>query len=175
MKDTRICLRSDDLLIRNAIAEFERGRELIERLDDLTYRTSANGTGSIGGHFRHNLDFLNNFLKGITERRIDYSARERDFRVEIDRSYAAERLRLALQRMHGVDDTILKQTVYVRSEIDHEAWLPSCIARELEFVNSHTVHHHALIAEKLSGFGIAVSGAFGVAPSTLDHWKTMAA
>ena len=37
------------------------------------------------------------------------------------------------------------------SEIESGNWLPSSIAREVEFVHSHTVHHHALIAEKLSG------------------------
>ena len=175
MKDKGISLQTDNALVRNAIDEFERGCELIARLDDLTYRRSANGTGSIGGHFRHNLDFLSNFLKGTRERRIDYTIRERDVRVEIDRGYAAKKLHLAMRGMLHINDAILEQTVCVRSEIDSEYWLPSCVARELEFINSHTVHHHALIAEKLAGFGMVATGTFGVALSTLEYWKARAA
>jgi hypothetical protein len=156
-------------------AEFERGRALIDRLDDLTYRRSANGTGSVGGHFRHNLDFVNNFLNGIAERRIDYNVRERDIRVEIDRRYAVEKMGFAMERIGRVADGVLGRLVYVRSELGLPTWLPSSISRELEFINSHTVHHHALIAEKLAGFGIAVPENFGVAPSTLEYWNTVAA
>src|SRR5687767_6327208 len=68
--------------------------ELIKRLDDLTYIRSATGTGHVGGHFRHNLDIVNNFLIGIAERRIDYNRRERDIRIETDREYAVEKLDL---------------------------------------------------------------------------------
>lgn len=175
MKDIGICLQTDNPLLRSVIAEFERGRELIDRLDDLTYRRSANGTGSVGGHFRHNLDFVNSFLNGIAEGRIDYNARERDVRVEIDRGYAVEKLGFAMCRIGSLTDEILVRLVYVRSEVDLTTWLPSSIARELEFMNSHAVHHHALIAEKLAGFGIAVTKTFGVAPSTLEYWKTKAA
>ncbi len=175
MKDIGICLRTDNSILRSVIEEFERGRELIDRLDDLTYRRSANGTGSVGGHFRHNLDFVNNFLNGVAERRIDYNARERDVRVEIDRGYAVEKLDFAMRRIGSLTDEILKRSVYVCSEVDLTTWLRSSVARELEFMNSHTVHHHALIAEKLAVFSIAVTENFGVAPSTLEHWKTKAA
>jgi hypothetical protein len=175
MKDIGIGLQTDNSLLRSVIAEFERGRELIDRLDDLTYRRSANGTGSVGGHFRHNLDFVNSFLNGIAEGRIDYNARERDVRVEIDRGYAVETLDFAMRRIGGLTDEILERLVYVRSEVYLTTWLLSSVARELEFLSSHTVHHHALIAEKLAGFGIAVTENFGVAPSTLEYWKAKAA
>ncbi|MCC7307527.1 MAG: hypothetical protein IT173_08170 [Acidobacteria bacterium] len=175
MIDPGICLQTDNSVLRSVVVELERGRELIERLDDVTYRRSANGTGSVGGHFRHNLDFVNNFLNGVDGRRIDYNARERDARIEIDRGYAVEKLGLAMCRMCSLTDEDLDRLVYVRSEVDLTTWQPSSVARELEFINSHTVHHHALIAEKLAGFGITVMEHFGVAPSTLEYWKTKAA
>ena len=161
--------------MESVVAEFERGCELIERLDDVTYRRSANGTGSVGGHFRHNLDFANSYLNGIAEGRIDYSARERDVRVETDRGYAIRKLSSAIHRMGGLTDEMFECAIYVRSEVDPATWLQSSIARELEFLNSHTVHHHALIAEKLAGFGIVVAENFGVASSTLEYWRAKAA
>lgn len=175
MKDEAIFLRSESLLVRSVIAEFERGREIIDRLDDPNYRRSANGTGCVGGHFRHNLDFVNSFLNGIAERQIDYNARERDVRVEIDRKYAAKKMDFAMRRLSNLTGELLERLIYVRSEVDLTTWHPSSVIRELEFLNSHTVHHHALIAEKLVSFGIAVTENFGVAPSTLEYWRTKAA
>ena len=55
----------------------------------------------------------------------------------------------------------------MRSEIDTGLWIESSAMRELEFLHSHTVHHHALVAEKLNSFGIKVATDFGVAPATL--------
>jgi hypothetical protein len=175
MKGKGICLQTDYSILQTVIKEFERGCELIDRLDDLTYRRSANGTGSVGGHFRHNLDFVNSFLKGIGDGQIDYNARERDVRVEIDRRYAVGKFEIAMKRLGSLTVEIMQRAIYVRSEVDPSTWLLSSVARELEFVNSHTVHHHALIAEKVASFGIAVTEDFGVAPSTLEYRKTMAA
>ena len=43
--------------------------------------------------------------------------------------------------------------------------------RELEFAISHTIHHHALIKERLRHLGIEFDEKFGVAPSTLEYRK----
>jgi hypothetical protein len=153
----------------------KRAVETIESVDDLTYRRSANGTGSVGEQFRHNLDFLNTFLKGIAIGKIDYTDRERDQRVERGRRYAAERFELAICRLSSLNVRELAGIVSVRSELDRSSWLVSSVLREMEFVFSHTIHHHALIAEKLSGFGIFVGKDLGVAPSTSEHRRQLAA
>jgi hypothetical protein len=53
-------------------------------------------------------------------------------------------------------------------------WTRSSIARELQSLLSHTVHHYALIAIALRLQGIEPSAEFGVAPSTLEHWRKTA-
>jgi hypothetical protein len=63
----------------------------------------------------------------------------------------------------------------IASEVDVVIMHRSSISREIEFVHSHTVHHHALIAEKLSSQGIETGRYFGVAPSTLEYWQAGAA
>jgi len=48
-------------------------------------------------------------------------------------------------------------------------WVFSNLARELQFLASHTVHHYALIALTLTALGVPVDADFGMAPSTLRH------
>jgi len=158
-------------LLLAVIDEMTRGIEMISAVDDLVYKRVANGTGSIGGHFRHNLDFVTSFLNGIAEQQIDYNRRERNLLIETDRKFAIEKFEFAIARLQQLSGNILERFVYVRSEVDPTYWLPSSLLRELEFLHSHTVHHHALIREKLASFGVAAEMEFGVAPSTLEFWK----
>ena len=168
--------RGDQLpVVRSLKEEMLKGIELIGGVDDTSFRRTANGTGSIGGQFRHNLDFVNSLLNGIDAGRIDYNNRERDLRVEENREFAIARFRIAIHRFSGLSSREFSKSVLVRSEVDQNSWLPSSFIREAEFVHSHTVHHHALIAEKLAGYGITVATNFGVAPSTLKYWEKRAA
>jgi hypothetical protein len=162
-------------LLQKLIDELEKAASVIENLSDLGYRSTANNTGSVGGHIRHNLDFVKSLLKGVETGRIDYSARERDPRVEEDRSYAAGKIAETILRIASLSASDLDRTVFVRSEIDPDAWYASSLMRELEFVHSHTVHHHALVAEKLSKANVVIPDHFGVAPSTLEYWNARAA
>lgn len=164
-----------DLLLNALISELERGTRVLEATGDFTFRRFANGSGSVGAQFRHVLDFVDALLRGIERDRIDYSDRERDPRVETDRKYAFKRSQTLLRELHRFDQRVMGKTVLVRSELDAATWLASSVAREVEFVHSHTVHHHALIAEKLAGFGIAADAGLGVSPSTLEYRKQMAA
>ncbi len=158
---------SPDLLTKALTNELFRGAQLIERIDDAIYRRKANGTGSIGGHFRHNLDFVQLFLSGMETGKIDYGQRERDEQIEEDRQYAVKRFALAICRLQNLSPDFLGRKVLICSEINPGYWHDSNVGRELEFLHSHTVHHHALIAEKLAFFGICTASDFGVAPSTL--------
>lgn len=151
--------------------EFKRGIGLLDNLNDEIYKKTSYGVGSIGSHFRHNLDFANNLLQGIETGKIDYNERERDPRIETDRQFAKERFLFLIQTLKNISNEHFEREILIRSEIDDNLWHRSSIARELEFLHSHTVHHFALIAEKLHSFGIKVSKDFGVAPSTLKYWS----
>lgn len=161
--------------VTSLISELDRAATMIALVDDVSYRRQANGSGSVGAQFRHNLDFINAFLKGVKIGRIDYGKRERDIRIENDRNAAIEQIRSLKAIVEKLETRSTLNNILVRSEIESSLWFPSSVLRELEFVHSHTVHHHALIAEKLLGFGIHVEKDFGVAPSTLQYWKKQAA
>src|SRR5262245_51244700 len=53
-------------------------------------------------------------------------------------------------------------------------WSISSLKRELQFLLSHTTHHYALIALALRSRGFEPGSEFGVAPSTLRHWRKTA-
>jgi len=170
-----ICTGRSTKPISALAQQINQAISMIEAIDDLTFLKHANGTGSVGEQFRHCLDFVNTFLKGIAIGQIDYSKRERDQRVEKDRSYAVSKFEASLFQLGTILDNRLNGAVSVRSEFGSAAWLISSVARELDFVFSHTVHHHALIAEKLVGFGISVDASFGVSPSTAEYRRSLAA
>jgi len=167
LKDERKNLKGE--IVRPLVAELRLGIAVIEGIDDHVYTRSLDGAGSVGGQFRHNLDFVNGFLKGIFEGRIDYSDRERNPFIEINRDYATGKTRAAIACLARLPETLLIKDVSVRSEISPQMWFASSAARELEFIHSHTVHHHALIAEKLRAFGLSAPAHFGVSRSTLKY------
>lgn len=157
------------------VSELIRAGDTIALLDDLSYCRKTRSSGSVGAQFRHNLDFIGAFLKGAEIGQVDYGARERDLRIENDRSAAIAQIEVLKAMIEKLESRSMLNSISVRSEIDSSLWFPSSVLRELEFVYSHMVHHHALIAEKLLGFGIHVEKDFGVAPSTLQYWKKQAA
>ena len=151
-----------------------QGLKLIEKIDDANF--TDGGRGSIGTHFRHCLDFAANFLQGLKIGKMDYSQRERKTEVETNRQQAILHLAFIIRELQAVKIEDLEKTVMVKIEeisglMGRPEWAWSSGLRELEFLQSHTVHHFALIAYKLQALGIEVEDNFGVAPSTLKYWK----
>jgi hypothetical protein len=169
--------KSEIPLTARCIGILEQGVKLIRELDDELYITSeAEGKACVGSHFRHNLDFVLNFLRGLPGGKIDYNRRERDLRVEREREYAVSRFDFVIAELRNLPADIGNKRVSVRLEESPEDaeigehWCDSSVLRELEFLHSHTLHHYALIADKLSMLGYKVGKEFGVAPSTLQFW-----
>lgn len=160
------------LLRDKTCAEFVRAIGLIQTLEKEIYAKSGErgGGGSVGAHFRHNIDFAENFLKGLEAGKIDFASRERDERIEQEPELAIRRIETIVRRLRQLSPAVLETNIAVRSEIDDTLCHFSSVSRELEFLHSHTVHHHALIAEKLKSFRLETSPDFGVAPSTLKFW-----
>lgn len=158
-------------IVLSLIAELERGVALLDQIGDAVYISKSETSGSVGQHFRHNLNFVEAVLNGIQLGRIDYARRIRDARIEADRAYATERFEAAILRLLHLKATDSAKEVSVVSEVNDTALYRSSVGRELEFAYSHTVHHHALIAEKLRAQGVEVDALLGVAPSTKRYWK----
>ena len=149
------------------VGQLLTAKDLIARLEDGDYSC---GAGSIGAHIRHNLNFVEAVIAGITSGSIDYANRSRDRRIETERLAAVAKVDELIAKIEGIQlDLVMPVTI--TSEIDAVISHPSSLGRELEFVISHTIHHHALIKERLQHLGVESDEKFGVAPSTLEYRK----
>ena len=171
-------MRDVHQLVADCVRVLEQGLALLERLDERLYAETPGlpVRSGVGGHFRHCLDFYRSFLAGVASGRIDYNRRERDALVALDPAFAATKLRIIiseLQRLPAEGEAgvlvSLEEEASVPSGLPR--WCLSTVSRELQFLLSHTVHHYALVALMLRLRGFEPGEEFGVAPSTLKHWR----
>ncbi len=156
-----------NIILNTTIGELIRGRKLTQSIPEEIYLRA-----NIGLHFRHNLNFVEIFVTGLPDRKIDYNNRIRDERIEREPKFAIEKMGNLIRELSKLEHIALGFELSVRSEIDEEVWHASNAMRELDFLHSHLVHHHALVAEKLNNLGFELTSEFGVAPSTLKYWAT---
>jgi hypothetical protein len=153
---------------------------LVTRLDASAYAKSPAGLHphKAGAHLRHIVDFYDAFFLGLADGHIDYSARRRDARTEQNRLCGMARLERLIQRF--LTQPLVDGPVRVRVEdadlgSNPDCWMASSVARELQVLSSHTIHHFALIAITLQAHGVNIDPSFGMAPSTLRYAKGIAA
>ena len=160
-----------ELARRNA-AFLRQGAALIRGLRDEDYcgRTPHTPRGGVGVHFRHVLDHYECFASGLASGRVDYDRRERDEALENSRLRATSKIEAVLGLLESIDRESARQALVVVAdcgETGERVATDSNVARELQFLVSHTVHHFAVIALILRERGIEPGADFGVAPSTL--------
>lgn len=160
-------------VLHDNIGALREAADLFEAIgsDDYARRVPECFNASIGGHFRHELDHYLSFLRDLASRRVDYERRDRDALLENDAAHARRRIGevvAALEALADVPgDTALSVRIENTAEGAPDAWGASTVRRELQFLLSHTIHHHALIAINARLLGHTVPAEFGVAPSTL--------
>ncbi len=168
------------MIIEQNLHFLRQGVDLLDSLAAEAYASSTDGRSAVGAHLRHCIDYYRCFLRGLENGRIDYDARERDPRIESEPEVAKAALLEIAARLDGLAPAALERAAEIRVDTpanapEEMAWCRSTFARELRFLNSHTVHHYALIALLLRQRGIEVSADLGVAPSTLEYRRTVAA
>lgn len=153
-----------------------QGHALVASLSDEDYGASTETTiegavarwASPGAHVRHLLDFVGCLLSGLDAQRIDYTARKRRGQIETDRERGRQAIEQAIERLEQIRHLEGRLPVDVRPEPDQD-WTRSSLARELQFVSTHVLHHHALMRLTLAQRGVETPPDFGIAPSTLRH------
>jgi hypothetical protein len=174
-------LNRQDLLIEANRDLLLEAINLVQSLDDHAYRDPAPGFARhcVGSHMRHVVEFYECFLGGLATSHIDYDARKRDLAVAADRTAAIARLH-AVRKELAVEPLLrLDPVLWVRMEdsddVPGDRYLTSSVARELQVLRSHTIHHYALIAMTLMAHGRTVPSDFGMAPSTLRRLASFSA
>ncbi len=162
--------------ISENIETLQRGASLLRRINDHAYqeRVHAVFMGSIGAHVRHNLDHYVSLLDGLVVARVDYEARARDTLVEIDRELAISEIVRVCRRLEAIPDPDTHLQVRVCGATSESGgWAATSVARELDFLLSHTIHHYAIVAISCQLLGVAIDKGFGAAPSTLRYWASI--
>lgn len=131
----------------------------------------------VGPHLRHVLDHYQCFVQGLEAGLIDYDARGRDATLEAHLAQCLQTLSQMISRLQALKTMPLSGQVQIRMTTAADApplqsW--SSPLRELQFLQSHTVHHFALIREHLQGAGHTPPADFGKAPSTLAYERASA-
>ena len=127
---------------------------------------------SIGTHCRHIIEFYQSFLKGVFSGNINYDQRARNVELEINRSSALKEIQNMEQQLTELmHNRLLKKSLYLQAQVDVEniVTIKTCLERELVFLQSHSVHHQAMIALLMHCFELPVPKGFGVATSTRIH------
>jgi len=164
--------------VNGLIGAFRQLREVVGQLDATQYsRRSANGDGSIGGHVRHCLDHVQALLAGISSGVVDYDRRERGTLVEFDPVAAARRmsdLEGPLVNLAGLSGREVLTVAVLSGPERPSTMTQSSLGREIAFVQSHTIHHCAIIAMLARAAGATVPVHFGYAPATITHLQRTA-
>lgn len=165
------------MILEQNLHFLRQGLELLESLDEEVYAAPNGRRASIGAHLRHCTDFYQCFLKGLANGRIDYDSRCRAAAVETDRHAAARTLDEIAGALAAITPADYSRVVEIKVDAPDDApfWSRSTLARELQFLAGHTVHHFALISLLMRQRGLEPGDELGVAPSTLAYRSAVAA
>jgi len=165
-------------ITENSIHYLYQAVELLGRLTDEQYmrKDLLLNTSSVGAHMRHTLDHYFRFLDGLEEGRIDYEARTRGPRLDIDRAFAIKQIKETIKRVASLAASNGDRRLMTRIEagdrgVEEIKWATSTVARELDFILSHTIHHYGMIAIILRIQQVEPGAEFGIAPSTLRYMR----
>lgn len=127
----------------------------------------------VGPHLRHVLDHYDMLLAAWSQGDVvDYDRRCRDTRSEQDRSFAAHRLRRLLLSLEQLQQAslALPLTIATASDAGSEPVVcNSTLGRELLFLQSHAIHHQAVIRAAAQHAQVVLPTGFGKAPATLAY------
>lgn len=129
--------------------------------------------GTIGGHVRHVLDHYRVLLEGVRVGRVNYDDRQRGTDVEQRRFTALQEIARRQRELAELgtyrqpDDPISVQALVAPDA--NPVILASTVERELVYVLSHSVHHHAIIALAAARWSVRLPRYFGYAPATIQH------
>jgi hypothetical protein len=165
-------------LIASAVEILRQGEDLLNAIDDDRYtrRLPAVFNSAVGGHYRHCLDHFQCLLDGMAQGEVNYDHRRRDAQLENHRKMALAETRRLRQACEKIPPRALELPIHVLSKVSYEGestpLSASSVSRELIYAVAHAIHHYALLAVMCSLLGVRVPFGFGIAPSTLQHWRT---
>ena len=163
-------------LIRFNIAVVDQGLALARRYLERSDAFFAH----VGPHLRHIIEHYEALLDREPGSLVDYDHRARDRSVERSPQLACARLTALTDKLRGLQSRSATEALSVGFAIGTDGadffLSPSTLARELNFVASHAIHHYAIIRPLIEAAGITLPKEFGKAPETVRYerlqWAT---
>ncbi|MBX2847789.1 MAG: hypothetical protein KTR16_05695 [Acidiferrobacterales bacterium] len=169
-------------LIEINIAGLQEGQRLLSLLDSSQYVQGFKPAfqSDIGTHFRHIFEHYRCFLQQVKEAEFRYDLRARDAQLETDIEYAKSSTEEIISLLENFDVDLFERDYKIcesYGDLDDRHQLvsdvPTTLERELMFLQSHTVHHFAMIAAMTRSLGIQPDEEFGVAIPTRNYAKQL--
>ena len=130
---------------------------------------------SIGGHIRHIIEHYESLIFRESGQ-INYDLRKRDEYLEQNIHEVVRRVRLLVKELHDNLIFQIQEPVSVScsggSHGEHLFTNQSSVGRELCFLNSHCIHHLAIIKPICHQLDIPLDEYFGYAPSTIAYLES---
>lgn len=159
-------------LLQTNIDALEEGAALLALLKPEQYTLGYKPAflSTIGAHFRHVLEHYRCFINQIDSRQFCYDSRERDQLLECDYDYANQTIGQLVVALTELESQDLNHECELQDQQVSSA-VRSTLFRELLFLQSHTMHHYAIIGAMTRTFGAQPADDFGVAIATREHQK----
>lgn len=134
----------------------------------------------VGPHLRHVIEHYDALLDRSGDGLVDYDHRARDPDIERSPPLCHARLAAIATKLEALTTHSPNETLSVGFVIGVEGSAfclsASTLARELNFVASHAIHHFAILRPLIADAGIDMPGHFGKAPETIRNerlqWAT---
>ena len=167
-------LSTNQKLIETNVLALEEGAQLLKVLKGNQYTEGYKPAfhSTVGAHFRHVLEHYRCFLRQRECLQFCYDKRERDQQLETDVEYAKNTIDELIVGLQKLDNDVFEEKYTV---VDEQSQCPveTSLHRELLFLQSHTVHHYAIIGAMTRAFGNQPDEEFGIAIATRTHQKKL--
>lgn len=144
-----------------------------QRLVDAYAQRADSFAAHVGPHLRHVVEHYEALLDRSADGLVDYDHRARDPEVEHSPSTCRTRLAAIIGKLGALTTHSPTEPLSVGFVIGVEGTefylSPSTLARELNFVASHAIHHFAILRPLIAAAGVEMPGYFGKAPETLRN------
>lgn len=121
-------------------------------------------SGSVGAHVRHIFDHYDALFSDVSL--VNYDQRARSLEVETDLQAATAKLKQIVASLSAIEQDRSIEVLNTTNKLRSPAPCLSSVARELNFLHSHTTHHMAIIRLLCLHLKLDVDANFGKAMST---------
>ncbi len=149
----------------------------LQQIDYKTYveKSELFFNASIGQHCRHIIEFYQCLMEQLSDASICYDKRQRQMLLEESSKAAQEALTVIINWLETepMDKKLQLSFCHSKEAATEISYIDSSLYRELAFNIEHAIHHMAIIkiAAKILNPEIEIPAHFGVAPSTLRHYR----